>query len=170
MELDQAVVDTAREDFGLRDEPGLSIEVGDARLLVKDEPVHRYDFVIGDAFSGRSVPWHLTTKEFVGQLEHVLRPRGAYLLNLIDPGLRFVRAEAATLNGVFRNVALLRVVGPSNNVLIASNAPIDAGAIAAASRRNKAYVTPIAGTALDRLIGDAQVLRDDFAPVDQLLP
>ena len=84
MELDQAVVDTARDDFGLHDEPGLRIEVGDARLLVKDEPAHSYDFVIGDAFSSRSSPWHLTTEEFLGEIEDLLRPKGAYLMNLID--------------------------------------------------------------------------------------
>ena len=37
MEIDQAVVDTAREDFALRRVPGLRIEVGDAWLLMKDE-------------------------------------------------------------------------------------------------------------------------------------
>jgi spermidine synthase len=169
MELDQAVVDTAREDLGLRDEPGLRIEVGDARLLVKDEPAHTYDFVMGDAFSGRSVPWHLTTKEFLSQLRDLLRPRGAYVMNLIDPRLRFARAEAATLRTVFRRVAMFRSTVTSNRILIASDAPIDAAAIAADARERKTYVVPVAGSALNRLIGDARVLEDDFAPVDQLL-
>lgn len=169
MELDQAVVDTAREDFGLRDEAGLRIEVGDARLLVKDERGGTYDFVIGDAFSSRAVPWHLTTKEFLGELEHVMRPGGVYLMNVIDHDLRFVRAEAATLRTVFRHVALFRSLGVSNEILIGSNAPIDAVAIAADARKRGAFVTPITGRALDRFIGDAQALRDDFAPVDQLI-
>jgi MFS family permease len=169
LELDQAVVDTAREDLGLRDEPGLRVEVGDARLLVKDEPARTYDFAIGDAFASRSVPWHLTTREFLGQLKGVMRPRGTYLMNLIDPELRFVRAEAATLKHVFRHVALLRSLTTSNNILVASNAPIDAEAIAAEARRRKAYAEAVTGRALDRLIDDAEILEDDFAPVDQLL-
>jgi MFS family permease len=169
MELDQAVVDTSREDFGLRDEPGLRIEVGDARLLVQDERARTYDFAIGDAFSSRSAPWHLTTEEFLGQLEDLLRPNGAYLMNLIDNQFRFVRAEAATMKRVFRHVALLRSLATSNQILIASNRPIDAAAIAAEARRQGTLAAPVTGEALDRFIGDARVLEDDFAPVDQLL-
>jgi spermidine synthase len=169
MEIDQAVVDTAHEDFGLREEPGLRIEVGDARLLVQDEPARKYDFAIGDAFGGRSVPWHLTTREFLDELESRLRPRGAYLMNLIDRKLEFARAEAATLRRAFRHVALLRSQNTSNQILIASNAPIDAAAIAARAARKRAYSVPVTGAALDRLIGDADVLEDDYAPVDQLL-
>ena len=169
MELDQAVVDTAREDFGLRSHRGLRIEVGDARLLVEDEPPSTYDFVIGDAFSSRSVPWHLTTREFLEQLERLLRPRGTYLMNLIDSRLRFVRAEAATLKLVFRHVALLRSVTSTNHVLVASNSPVDATQIAARAAKGPARVVGVTGAKLDRLIGDARVLEDDFAPVDQLL-
>lgn len=169
LELDQAVVDTAHDDFGVREGPRLRIEVGDARLLVKDERPGTYDFAIGDAFSSRSVPWHLTTKEFLEQVEDVLRPRGAYLMNLIDPELRFVRAEAATLEQVFRHVVLLRSQATVNHVLVASNAPIDAAAMAAAQRRAGTSAVPVTGRALDALIGDAEVLDDDFAPVDQLL-
>lgn len=169
MELDQAVVDTAHEDFGLRDQQGLRIEVGDARLLVEDEPPHTYDFIIGDAFGSRSVPWHLTTREFLEQLERVLRPRGTYLMNLIDSRLRFVRAEAATLKLVFRYVALLRSQTASNHVLVASNSPFDAAAIAARVAKRHVDVAAVSGASLDRLIGDAHVLEDDFAPVDQLL-
>ena len=169
MELDPAVVDTARGDFRARDIPGLRVEVGDARLLVKDAPARAYDFAIGDAFASRSAPWHLTTEEFLTQLEDRLRPNGAYLMNLIDNELRFVRAEAATMKRVFRHVVLFRSLATSNQILIASNRPIDAAAITAEARRKETAVVPIAGEALDRLIGDAQVLDDDFAPVDQLL-
>jgi spermidine synthase len=169
MELDQAVVDTARQDFGLRNREGLRIEVGDARLLVEDESAHTYDFAIGDAFSGRSVPWHLTTREFLEQLERLLRPRGTYLMNLIDGRLRFVRAEAATLKLVFRHVALLRSLTATNHILVASNAPVDATEIAARVAERPIDVVPFTGARLDRLIGDARVLEDDFAPVDQLL-
>jgi hypothetical protein len=169
MEIDQAVVDTARDDFGLRDSPGLRVEVGDARLLVKDERPGTYDFVIGDAFSSRSVPWHLTTREFLGELEGLMRPRGVYLMNVIDHDLRFVRAEAATLRTVFRHVALFRSLATTNLILVGSNEPIDATAIAATSRRRRAPVAPVTGEELTALIGDARILEDDFAPVDQLL-
>ena len=115
------------------------------------------------------MPWHLTTKEFLEELEGVLRPRGTYLMNLIDRELRFVRAEAATMRLVFLHVALLRSQATSNQILIGSNVPIHAVAIAAEARKSRTAVVPVTGKALDRLIGHAQVLDDDFAPVDQLL-
>ena len=164
MEIDPAVVDTAREDFGLRSDPSLRVEEGDARLLIGDERSDSYDVVIGDAFSGLSVPWQLTTKEFLEEVQRVLKPGGVYLMNLIDTGMDFVKAEAATLRQVFDDVGLFNL--GSNHVLIGSNGRSSprcahlAGAVAA---------QPVSGNDLDRLIGDARVLEDDFAPVDQLL-
>ena len=67
-----------------------------------------YDVVVGDAFSGLAVPWHLTTVEMVRQVKRVLRPGGVYLLNVMDhPPLGFVRAETATLRERFTEVLLL---------------------------------------------------------------
>ena len=60
-------------------------------------PIRRLRLVIGDAFGGLAVPWHLTTTEFLDEVARVLRPDGAYVANLIDyPPLGFFRAEAAT--------------------------------------------------------------------------
>ena len=54
------------------------------------------------------MPWHLTTTEFLDEVERVLRPGGMYVMNLIDyPPLGFVRAEAATAGGLFEHVAVI---------------------------------------------------------------
>jgi spermidine synthase len=169
IEIDPAVVDTARKDFGLRTGPRLRAVVGDARLVARKERPASYDLVIGDAFSGRSVPWHLTTREFLEEVEGLLRPHGAYAMNLIDGGLRFARAEAATMGLVFPDVAVLQVPGTHNVVLVGSNTRIDSAALATHTKRRGIATVPLTGLALQRFIGDAQSLRDDFAPVDQLL-
>jgi spermidine synthase len=170
MEIDPAVVETARADFGLRTGSRLRAEVGDARVLLKSERPRNYDFVIGDAFSGRSPPWQLTTKQFLVQVRSVLRPRGVYLMNLIDDGMRFVRAEAATMRQVFAFVALLELPGePHNYVLVGSKVPIDTAAVVSRAARLRALVVPVTGARMRRLVGDANGLDDDFAPVDQLL-
>ena len=153
LEIDPAVVDIARERFGLRTGPRVQVKEGDARVSLNAEPLHSYDVIIGDAFSSRSVPWHLTTKEFLTNLHRRLRPGGAYMMNLIDAGNRFARAEAATMRAVFRNVVVVPV--SHNYVLIGSDRPV--------AQRG------LRGAALDAFIGDAKVLTDDFAPVDQLL-
>jgi spermidine synthase len=169
IEIDPAVVDTARADFGLRTGPRLRVKIGDARVLIRGESAGSYDFVVGDAFYGHSPPWQLTTKQFLAQVRTLLRPRGTYLMNLIDPGKRFVRAEATTMRQVFPHVVLFELpLEPHNYVLVGSNVPIDVPAIVARSRMGS-FVTPVAGAGLTRLIGDANVLEDDFAPVDQLV-
>ena len=172
MEIDPAVVDTAREDFGVRSNPSLRIEEADARLLVGKEPAQSYDFIIGDAFSGHSVPWQLTTREFLEETDRLLRPSGAYLMNMIDSRQRFVRAEAATMRMVFPHVVLFSPLDSQNHVLVGSRVPIDEAAVLDRMRAlgyPTAFVKPYGEDDLDRLIGDARFLEDDFAPVDQLL-
>lgn len=71
--------------------------IGDARNTVDDllranerrvssgQAAVLYDFVYGDAFNDFSVPWHLTTREFVEKVRSLLKPeRGVYLINIID--------------------------------------------------------------------------------------
>ena len=59
-------------------------------------PDDAFDVVMGDAFGSLSVPWHLTTDEFLGEIDRVMRPDGRYVMNLIDgPALSFVRRVRA---------------------------------------------------------------------------
>jgi spermidine synthase len=176
LELDPGIVDLARDRLGLETGPDLVVDTGDARLGIQDVPDDGYDLVMGDAFGGRSVPWHLTTREFVREVDRTLRDDGLYVVNVIDgPQLRFAKAETATLADVFAHVAV--VVTPaalegrssSNVVLIASQRAIDVDAVAARVGANGDGDLVLTGADLDALVGDAVVLRDDFAPVDQYL-
>ena len=122
------------------------------------------------------MPWHLTTSEAVGEIERVLTEDGTYAVNLIDRGpLAFARAEVRTLAEMFDHVALaaeqdtLSRSGGGNLVAIASNAPIDAAAIAAQLAERGTDWAVITGPELVSWVGDAEVLTDDYAPVDQLL-
>jgi len=166
-EIDPAVADVARDRFGVRTGPRLQVKVGDARVSVNREPAASYDVVIGDAFSSRAVPWHLTTKQFLAHVHRLLRPRGAYVMNLIDAGSRFARADTATLQAVFRDVTLVQLF--HNFVLIATDQPLDEAALTRRLRQLSVSYAPLSGAALDRFVVGAQVLTDDFAPVDQLL-
>lgn len=175
-EIDPTLLDIAREELGFRPGPDISVEIGDARLQIRDEPDDAYDVVIGDAFGGQAVPWHLTTAEFVADIRRTLEPDGVYVANIIDyPPLGFARAELATLRDAFAHVALLaqpeRVAGEEggNLVVVASDAPLDVDGIAASIAARDGEEVVVSGAALDDFIGDAQVLTDDHAPVDQLL-
>jgi SAM-dependent methyltransferase len=167
LELDPQVVELARERLGLRTGPELRVRVGDARVRLRQERTDSADVVVGDAFGGRAVPWHLATAEFVADVRRVLRPDGVYLLNVIDRGgLDLLRAEAATLLDAFADVRLVARPGPAggNLILIASERPLPA-AVAPASRGARTYRRP----EVARLAAGADVLTDDHAPADQLL-
>jgi hypothetical protein len=176
LEIDPGLVDLAEARLGLRTGPDLDVRVGDARLLLDSVPQGVHDVVLGDAFGGLAVPWHLTTEEFLTDVRASLTEDGVYVMNLIDyPPLRFARAEVATLRRVFGNVvaiapaSLFAGLPGGNVVLIASAAPIDAGGIRAAIAARGGDEQVLAGSAVDEFADGHRILEDDWAPVDQWL-
>jgi spermidine synthase len=177
LELDPEVLAIAQDELGL-DPAGLDVRLGDARTALGRLPDDAFDLVVGDAFAGLSVPWHLTTTETLRDIDRVLRAEGRYVMNLIDGAeMRFARAETRTMLKVWPHVAVivpssaLEGRGGSNVVLVASAVPIDAAAISGRLAARNELATQVLATpeALDAFVGDAPVLTDDFAPVDQLL-
>jgi SAM-dependent methyltransferase len=179
LELDPRVLEVARTELGFGEEEPIEVVVGDARRSIERQPDDRYDLVVGDAFGGLAVPWHLTTSEFLDEVGRVLRPAGTYVMNLIDyPPLRFVRAEVATALARFGHVvvisghATLSGDQGGNIVIAASDEPIDLAALRAAlAASGDAGATGVIADAADvaTFAAGSPVLRDDFAPVDQLL-
>jgi spermidine synthase len=176
LEIDPLLVEIAEREFGVEPGPDLEVVVGDARLSVRRMPEGAFDVVIGDAFGGLAVPWHLTTREFIEQVHAAMRPDGVYMINLIDhPPLGFAHAKTATLAAAFEHVAVIappaRLAGHEggNFVLVGSDAPLDADAIAANIDARGGDQHVAAGDSAERFAGDASVLSDDYAPVDQLL-
>ena len=170
LEIDPDLPNIARDHLGLSDDPSIDIRIGDARLALDELPTDGVDLVIGDAFAGTSVPWHLTTTEVMLELDRVLRPGGIYAMNVIDGGDNgYARAQAATLAQQFEH---LQVIVPAdgvgdrrvNQILVASDRPLP-----------QLRIDAVDGAVLDTgrevsdFIDGAAPLRDDHAPVDQLM-
>lgn len=179
LELDEQLVELAVDELGLELDDDIEVITGDARLGIQRTPRSAYDVVIGDAFGGVAVPWHLTTAEFLEQVHERLRPGGVYTMNLVDYAERgFLRAEVATVASVFDHVAVISEpdsfgatrgdVG-GNFVLLASDAPLPLEALEATNAARGRDDRLVTGEQLDRFVGDAEVLTDDHAPVDQLI-
>jgi spermidine synthase len=175
LEIDGGVVALGRQVLGVDAIPGLTTRVGDARTGLQEQPRGRFDLVVGDAFGGLAVPWHLTTREVAEQIRDVLTGDGVYAVNVIDyqPD-RFARAEAATLRSVFGHVVLLGAPvtvageGGGNHILVASRRPLPLVDIQRRlAERNPWSVADEQATAA--FAGRAQVLTDAHAPVDQLI-
>ncbi|OII69837.1 MULTISPECIES: fused MFS/spermidine synthase [unclassified Streptomyces] len=180
-EIDGGVARVDRDRLGLRSAPGVTVRVEDGRLGLRRLDAGSRDLVVGDAFGGVSVPWHLTTREAMADVRRVLDEDGLYVANLIDHGdLAFARAEAATLRATFPHVALVGEpadigTAPSgtarggNLVVLASARPIDLRAAQEALDARRTGWRIASGEDLASWIGDARPLTDDHAPVDQLL-
>ena len=177
-EIDGGVVRLDRERLALGDDVA-TVRVEDGRLGTRRLPDSSRDLVVGDAFGGVSVPWHLTTSEAVAEVRRVLDEDGVYVLNLIDHGeLSFVRAEVATLASeldhvtVLGNAADLREPGAGgggNFVVVAADRALDPADLAAGLAERDTGWSVLSGADVTRWVGDARVLTDDRAPVDQLL-
>ena len=173
LELDPALEDISIDTLGLVPGPWLTTRVGDARVTIRDLDDGSFDVVVGDAFSGRSVPWHLTTVEFLAEVRDKLNDSGFYVMNTIDhPPTRFARAQLGTIAEVFPHVAVVAPRGyfdlerGGNFVLVGSLQPIDAGAI---ESRVPGGEIVLVGDAARTWFADAMPLTDEFAPVDQLI-
>jgi hypothetical protein len=111
-----------------------------------------------------------TTREWTEEVQRVLEPGGLYAMNVIDHlPLDLASAEAATLRDVFSNVRLISYQGPNrelfggNLVFLASDKPLSR--TGSNAKGGITYDESAAG----QLASEADVLRDDFAPADQLL-
>ncbi|MEU1324446.1 fused MFS/spermidine synthase [Streptomyces microflavus] len=180
-EIDGGVVRIDREQLDLGASTGIDVRVEDGRLGLKRLEADSRDLVVGDAFGGVSVPWHLTTTEALRDVHRALKDDGLYAANLIDHGrLAFARAEVATLARVFEHVAVMGApvdigLDPAatpvggNLVVLASDRPFDAPAIQKALDTRETGWRIATGDTVTAWTGDAPVLTDDHAPVDQLL-
>ncbi len=194
VEIDPAVKRAAQRALGLPPDGHTRIRTHamDARNFVADALAAgasgHYDFVFGDAFNDLSVPFHLTTDEFNRQVARLLRPGGAYAVNVVDvyrPGYgRFLGAFVATMRRSFANVYVWSgepdgvtderdtfvVLGCDRRVDVADlgvrpGEPAPQGTLFAWAE-GKLLGGDMA-TLLER--GRGVVLTDDHAPVDNLL-
>lgn len=165
-EIDDVLFGIAREELGYEPDAQTTVRIGDARLLLTDLDDESTDVVVGDAFGGAAVPWHLTTSEFVAEIDRILRPDGVYMVNVIDGGEnRFAEWQVRTMLEHFEHVAVIVPFGEmpgrvANQILLGSDVPIEPFALAA----DGAWVDDAAAFS-----SDGRVLTDDYAPVDQLV-
>jgi spermidine synthase len=175
VEIDPALVDVARRDFGLKDDSRMRIVIEDGRTFLNRASTP-YDVILIDAFkSANSIPYQLTTAESMERCSDLLGPDGVLALNTIASldgrGGEFVWAEYATLRAVFPQVEIYLVYDPTRPDLVQNISII---ASKSASRELAAEVQRIAPELAKKRVTanppvGTRLLTDDFAPVDQYL-
>jgi len=168
LEIDKKVLEISQEELGLVLTDSMQALVGDARLTIRDVEPESYDLVFGDLFAGLTLPWHLTTVEFLTDVKATMRPGGLMIANVVDGGEgNFIKAELASWAELFDHIAMIGPPGGfsdvgRNVILLGSDNPIATPT-----------VDPEDGEWFDEaatreFVGDTKPLTDDFAPVDQI--
>jgi len=178
VEIDPDVVAIAKRFFFFRPTQKLNVISMDGRRFLRRSR-DRYDIIFLDAYDDRSIPFHLTTKEFFEIVKQRLTPTGVVAANVWGPRTdEFYLAELKTYQQVFAHVYLIDCVTSSSYIFIAhSHDKVMTKTIL--QKRLPAFqewfqfkfpLMPYADTFEDvssvRL--DANVLMDDFAPVEIL--
>ena len=184
IEIDPAVTRTAQTHMGLPWDTRVITYNDDARMAVRDLPLHSYHLIFGDTFNDFSVPYHLTTREFSQQIRDLLVEDGIYVTNIVDKLIdgRFLKAFVRTLQQVFPYVYVL---GESDGIVEAKIQTRGTYVVAAAAQpiafeRFGAYPNPSAAPPTTRVMeqaameawldtGPPEILTDDHVPVDTML-
>jgi len=187
-EIDPVVTEASFVAFGLPRDTPINCYHQDGRVLV-DQLVEQkrageitapYDLIYCDAVHDYNVPFQLATKEFMTRARELIRPEGAYLMNMIDifeNGL-FLGALVNTMKTVFphvyvfvEGVPVAASRGGRNTFIIAGmNQPFDATALGAVYDPN-CRIFRLTDEEMNELENKSQalVLTDEYAPVENLL-
>ncbi len=178
VEIDQGVVDAAQKYFFFKPTAKMKIIVMDGRKFLR-RCRDKYDLIFLDAYDDRAIPFHLTTKEFFEIVKQKLAPGGVLASNVWGPSTdQFYRSEIKTYQQVFPNIYLIDAVSSSNYIIMADvnknimTKEILEKRMPALQKRFQfdfslqTYAETFEDLSKQDI--DADVLLDDFAPVEIL--
>ena len=187
VELDEAVVDVAYRWFGLPRDERLQVEVEDGRQYLQRNEL-RWDVIVLDAYYADSLPFHLTTQEFMTLVRSRLKPGGVVVSNIIGSvagtNSKLFRSFYKTYRSVFPSLAVYPVdlandpESLRNIIVVASSAALPGTEFLRERWREVRREHPLAPP-LDQVwpstwkrfvpTRDVPVLTDDYAPTDALI-
>jgi len=188
VEIDPQVIDVSKRFFGLPDDARLRLFNEDARRFVQRSN-ETYDIVIVDAYYSDSLPFHLTTDEFLGEIKARMAPDGVLAYNVIGSVTgdesRLFRSMYGTAQGRWNHLWVFPIgIGDTgataqrrNIIVLASDTEVSRGELV---RRIESRVdgrVKLAGFpdfARDLYTGvvpvaDVPRMTDAYAPTDSLI-
>jgi spermidine synthase len=183
VEIDPEITRIARRYLGLPDHTRIRSYNTDGRWFVINCR-EKYDVIFIDAYNDLSIPYHLTTREFAGQIKNILNPGGILLTNIIDNFQKgsFLPAYIRTLREIFggKNVHLISIstnfekTGTSTFIVLTGKDDLnikDFEAYIRSKPEGEKTSAVVPEDIVNKFIEKTYsvVLRDDYAPVDNLI-
>jgi len=178
-EIDDALTSLVREHLPLPAGHRIRVRAADARAVAESVPPGSYDLVIADVFAGAVTPAHLTTAEFAAAAARALRPGGVYAVNVAAgqtrsgtaprtprEGLDVARSAVATIRSEYKETCMiaeasvLRARRRGNLVILGSDQPLPAAALARAAASDPFPARLVADEDLARFTSGAPVITD----------
>ncbi len=135
--------------------------------------------ILLDAYNNLSIPFHLTTKEFFEIVKQKLKPNGVVVSNVWSPSSnKFHFSHIKTFQQVFPRLYDIKAVGSANHIFI-STMQDKSKTLADLQKRVESLFRQVEFPfQVDEFVRtfedmtekevDAEILTDDFAPVDLL--
>jgi len=178
-EIDPLIVEVAQKFFAFTPDERTKVYVKDGRVFLgKSEK--KYDLIVLDAYNTNSIPFHLTTKEFMEEVRAHLKPDGAVVANIWSPSMnKYFEAEIKTLQATFPELYIFPGLSSGNFIFVSTPR---AGQVpkhtvvdrAAQITREKKFEFDLADLAQStyqyatKRPTNAKILTDDQAPVEVL--
>jgi spermidine synthase len=191
VEIDPVVVEVAQKYFSFKPDSRTTVTVRDGRRFLVTTR-NRYDAIIVDAYYAESIPFHVTTVEFMRVLKRRLNPGGVAIFNVIGSlsgeDSKLVRSEYRTIRQVFpycgvfpileewEEPDLFSATTSRNVMLVAADKALSPAEVrrrtAALKNARLPHLPRVAAAFTNRTLptADVPLLSDDFAPVDRLIP
>jgi len=122
VEIDQSVINVARQYFGFLENDKIKTYSQDGRVFVKRAVLKKqaYDWIILDAFNGDYIPEHLMTTEFLEEIKSLLSAQGILTANTFSSS-KLYGYESATYKAVFGDFYQVSNPDSSNRIILARN-------------------------------------------------
>ncbi|MEW6233832.1 MAG: fused MFS/spermidine synthase [Candidatus Omnitrophota bacterium] len=178
VEIDPDVVAVAKRFFFFQPTEKMRVFEQDGRQFLRRSQ-EIYDFIFLDAYNDNAIPFHLTTKEFFEIVKKRMAPDGVMASNVWGPrNDEFYLSEVKTYQQVFSRIYMIDSI-KTNNYLLAvppgEQAITKEEFVKRAEALQPLYALPFSlaeyAQTLEDLTAmkvDAEILSDDYAPVEIL--
>ncbi|MCH7815993.1 MAG: fused MFS/spermidine synthase [Proteobacteria bacterium] len=125
VEIDQAVVNVAKDYFFFEENDNMKVSVIDARIFIKRAGLadRKYDYIVLDAFTGDYIPEHLLTREFLEEVKQIMAPDSVLVANTFSSS-RLYDHESVTYQRVFNEFFNFRLPTSGNRIIIVQLDPL----------------------------------------------